>query len=84
MLCTHKFHLQPPITDLDARPAAIDPGAKEPRAVTESAALKLWDDAYDSLEKGEDKLVEAYINILAKVLKPKKATDTSDTRAGDV
>jgi hypothetical protein len=89
----------PPVADLNAPPTAADPGAKEPQAVTESGVQpdpdlseKLWNDAYESIKKDEDKLFEAYRNTLAEVLvneklkdlKAKKSTDTSDAGVSDL
>lgn len=72
------------VTDAQAGPVGTDPKAKEPQPATNSGSQqdpnldqKLWDDAYDSLEKDENGLVEAYVKTLAKVLKFERATDTS-------
>jgi len=87
-----------PITVAQAGPAHTDPRAKAPQSATESVvqqdsnlSQKLWNDAYDCLEKDNVKLVEAYKNTLAEVLvdeyfkdlNAKTASDTSITRAGD-
>lgn len=68
-----------------------DATAKEPQPATESGpqqdpnlSQKLWNDAYDSLEEDEDKLLEAYVKTLAKVLGDEKGTDASAARASDV
>jgi hypothetical protein len=47
---------------------------------------RLWDDAYDSLEKEEEttKFVEGYIKTLAKVLEDERSQGTSLTGASDV
>jgi hypothetical protein len=47
---------------------------------------RLWDDAYDSLEKEEEttNFVEGYIKTLAKVLENEKSQGTSPTGASDV
>jgi hypothetical protein len=68
---------------------SANPGTKEPQL---NLSEKFWNDAYDSLEKDESKLVEAYNNILAEVLtdeklrdlKAKRASDTPVTGASDV
>jgi hypothetical protein len=77
-----------PVTNAQAGPAADDSRAKEPLPVTEfavketqaiSTSQRLWNAAYDSLEKDDDtaKLVRSYMKILTKVLKDEKAPDPS-------
>jgi N-terminal domain of NWD NACHT-NTPase len=80
-----------PVTGAQASPAGADPRASEPQPATEygsqqdpKLSQKLWDDAYDSLEKDQDELVKAYVRILAKIFKLKKATDTSTAEAIDI
>lgn len=86
-----------PVTDAHAGPAGTDPWAKEPLPATASGvqqdpslSQKLWDDAYDLLEKDNTELVDAYMKTLVEILvdeglkdlKAKKA-DTS-AEANDV
>lgn len=88
-----------PVTDAQVGPDGADLRAKEPQPATESGvqrdpnlSQKLWNDAYNLLNKDTAELVEAYRNTLAevlvdeylKVLKAKKASDTSTARASDV
>jgi hypothetical protein len=90
--------LAPPVADVDARPTAADPGAKEPLPLTKpgvqqdlNLSQKLWNDAYDRIEKNGGKLVEGYRKTLAKVLvdetlqdlEVKKATGTPAVEASD-
>jgi len=79
------------VTSAQAGPAGTDPSARDPQPATESRSRqdpefsqKLWDDAYDSLEKDQDELVKAYMKTMAKVFKLKKATDTSVAGAIDI
>ena len=79
----------PSAANVDAHLTTVDPGAKE---LQPDISEKLWNDAYDSLEKDEDKLVEAYRSILAELLvdeklkdlKAEKATDASPSGANDI
>jgi hypothetical protein len=48
-----------------------------------SLSQALWNDAYDSLEKDEDKLVEAYKNSLVEVLVDEKLKDLKAKNAID-
>ena len=84
-----------PATDTQAGLAGAGPRAKEPQQLTESTvqqtpvlstSQRLWNDAYDSLENGNDtaELVKSYMKTLATVLKAEKAPDTSASRASDV
>ena len=71
-----------PVTDAQSGPARAGPLAKESQPVTEctiSTSQRLWNAAYDSLEKDDDtsELVRSYVNILTKVLKAEKASDPS-------
>jgi len=68
-----------PVADVDARPTAAHPGTKEPQPVTESVSQRLWNDAYDSLKKDNDKLVKAYMKTLMK----EDATDDSAAGASN-
>jgi hypothetical protein len=74
-----------------APPTAADAGVKELQRVTESESLqdlnlsqKLWDDAYDSIEKDAEKLVIDYRIILAKVLVDKKLQGLKAEKGVDV
>jgi N-terminal domain of NWD NACHT-NTPase len=51
-----------------------------------STSQRLWNDAYDRLEKDDDtaKLVRSYVEVLENVLKTKKASDSSATGTDDV
>jgi hypothetical protein len=84
-----------PVTDAQTGLAGADPGANEPQQLTESAvqqtpalstSQRLWNDAYDSLENGNDtaELVKSYMKTLTTVLKAEKAPDTSASGASDV
>ncbi|KAF4629030.1 hypothetical protein G7Y89_g9119 [Cudoniella acicularis] len=77
-----------PVTNAQAGPAGDHPRAKEPLPATEfavqqtqaiSTSQRLWNAAYDSLEKDDNtaKLVRSYVKILTKVLKDEKASDPS-------
>jgi hypothetical protein len=81
----------PRVVDIDAHPTAADPGSKDPKPVTKpgvqqdvNLSQKLWNDAYDIIEKDEDKLVMAYVKALTKFIDDEKPTDTSAAGAGDV
>jgi hypothetical protein len=81
----------PQVADVDARPTAAEPGAKEPQTVIIlsvqqdlSLSQKLWNDAYDRFEKDEDKLIIAYVKALTKFLDDEEATNTSTAGASDV
>jgi hypothetical protein len=80
-----------PITDAQAVPAVADPQAKEPQPATKHGVQQdanlsqtIWNEAYESLEGDEGKLVKAYVEALTKLLEDKKATDTSAAAASDV
>jgi hypothetical protein len=83
----------PPFADFDAHPKAADPGSEDPLPVIESGTQpdqdlhqRLWDNAYDSLDKEEEtkKLVEGYVKTLAKVLEDEEAKDPRPAAASDV
>jgi hypothetical protein len=72
-------------------PTAAKSRSKDPQLVTEPRSLqdpkrsqKIWDDAYDSLEKDEEKLVQDYRMILAKFLVEKKLEDLRAERNVDI
>jgi hypothetical protein len=83
-----------PVTNAQVGLAGANPGAKEPQQLIESTeqqtpvlstSQRLWNDAYDSLENGNDtaELVKSYMKTLTTVLKAEKAPDTSASRPSD-
>ncbi|KAL5344830.1 hypothetical protein ACLOAV_010227 [Pseudogymnoascus australis] len=80
----------PLLADVDISPATVDAGtsdASPESGVKEDHNLhqKLWNDAYDSLEKDEDsaKFVGPYMETLAEVLEEERANDTFPPRASN-
>lgn len=88
-----------PVTNAQAGPAEVDPPANEPQPATESVvnqdpslSQKLWNVAYDLLEKDNAELVDAYRKVMVEVLvneelkdfKDKKAAGTSAAKVSDV
>ncbi|KAL5344303.1 hypothetical protein ACLOAV_010732 [Pseudogymnoascus australis] len=78
------------LADVDVSPAAVDAGtsdASPESGIQEDHNLhqKLWNDAYDSLEKDEDaaKFVRPYMETLAEVLEEERAKDTFPPRGSN-
>ena len=81
----------PPMTDAQVPPAtSADTEAKVPQLEVSEAPLstsqRLWNDAYDSLENGNDtaKLVKAYAKTLTMVLNSEKVPDNLASGASDI
>lgn len=72
------------VADVDVHPITAEPGVKEPQLVKRpgvqqdlNLSQKLWNDAYDRIEKDEEKLVKTYMKALTKFLDDEKVTDTA-------
>jgi hypothetical protein len=80
-----------PVFNLSTSPTATNSGVNEPPPMTKSGlqqdpglSQRLWNDAYDSLEKDEDDLVKAYVKVLTNFLEQDKDNNASGDRASDI
>lgn len=82
-----------PGADVSVTPAGADTGTKvpepeKPPAVEQTSGLSIsqqvWNEAYESIEKDEPNLVEAYMKTITISLQPQEASDASTPEAPDV